>query len=475
MISEFENPIGHVLIIDGDFDVSNNVKNQLESQGHSVYILNEPVNYFSVIEKYSIDTIILDIMMPDLEGFDVLKQITHRFPQVPVIIYTALEAAHPAVTAMKLGAFDYIVKSEKEADFEKLQLEVRNAVSISHSMRELNQLRTEVSTRYRSNTIIGASAVMQEIFEQIEKVANSNISVVIYGESGTGKELVARGIHNHSDRREGPFADLNCAAVPENLIESELFGHEKGAFTGAYTRKIGKFEQANGGTLFLDEIGDMPLMIQAKILRAIQERSFERVGGLNKVTVDVRILSATNKDLKQAVETQTFRNDLYYRLTGFPIHIPPLRERIEDIPALLNYFIVKFAKEMNKAVTEPTPEALAALKSYAWPGNVRELENIIQRAVVLTDKHAKKLHLDYLPLEIQNMCPHSNDIHETEVLSSISIGSDRMLSFEEVEKRVIQEALNRTHGNVSLAAEQLKIGRATMYRKIDKYDLKVKK
>ncbi|MBN2012886.1 sigma-54-dependent Fis family transcriptional regulator [candidate division KSB1 bacterium] len=475
MISEFENPIGHILIIDGDFDVSNIIKNQLESQGHSVYILNEPVNYFSVIEKYSIDTIILDIMMPDLEGFDVLKQITHRFPQVPVIIYSALEAAHPAVTAMKLGAFDYIVKSEKETDFEKLQLEVRNAVSISHSMRELNHLRTEASTRYRSNTIIGASPAMQDIFEQIEKVANSNISVVIYGESGTGKELVARAIHNHSDRSEGPFADLNCAAVPENLIESELFGHEKGAFTGAYTRKIGKFEQANGGTLFLDEIGDMPLMIQAKILRAIQERSFERVGGLTKVSVDVRILSATNKDLKHEVEAQTFRNDLYYRLTGFPIHIPPLRERVEDIPSLVNHFVKRYAKDMNKPLTEPTPEALAALKAYAWPGNVRELENIIQRAVVLADKQAKKLHLDFLPLEIQNMCPRSNDLEEVEVLSSISIGSERMLSFEEVEKRVIQEALNRTNGNVSLAAEQLKIGRATMYRKIDKYDLKIKK
>ena len=474
MMTEFDNPIGNVLIIDEDFNASNIIKNQLESQGHSVYILNDIFNFLTLIKKYDIDAIILDIMMPDLEGFEILKEITQKYPQVPVIILTTLESAHPAVTAMKLGAFEYLLKDDKDDSYDHLKLEVRNAVSIAHSMKELHKLRTEVATKYKSDTIIGSSTEMNEIFEQIEKVANSNISVIIYGESGTGKELIAQAIHNHSDRKDGPFADLNCAAVPENLIESELFGHEKGAFTGAHARKIGKFEQANNGTLFLDEVGDMPLMIQVKILRVIQERAFERVGGMTKINVDVRIISATNKNLKKEIENQTFRNDLYYRLTGFPIHLPPLRKRTNDISTLVNHFIKKFAKEMNKPTMEPTPETLAALKAYPWPGNIRELENVIQRAVVLSDKRSLKLYLEFLPLEIQNASPKSDGFGSKEILSSISIGNDKILSFEEIEKRVIHEALVRTNGNVSLAAEHLKIGRATMYRKIDKYNLKFK-
>jgi len=473
-MQEYYNQLGNILIIDDDIDISNLIKIKLQRLGYTVSILNQPRNFISKIEETNTDTVLLDIMMPGTNGLEVLKKIRHHFPGLPVIMVTALQSANPAVIAMKLGAFDYFTKPETSEDFEHLSLVVRNAVSISNSVKELKKVKGILESKYSFENIIGISQAMKDVFKQITQVADSNINVVVTGESGTGKELIARAIHHHSQRKQGPFADINCAAVPENLIESELFGHEKGAFTGAYILKIGKFQQANGGTLFLDEIGEMPVSIQAKILRAIQERSFERVGGEKKIKVDVRIISATNKELKKEVERKTFREDLYYRISGFPIHLQPLRERTDDIPPLINYFIKKFSKEMNKYVTDVNPDALTALKLYPWPGNIRELENVIQRAIVLADRSSTILYLDYLPLEIQNMIRSTSRFKQKELLSNISISSDKMLSFDEIERRVIQEALMRCDGNVSLAAEQLKIGRATIYRKIDKYGLKIK-
>ena len=471
-MTEVDKVVGNILIIDDDFDTSNMLKIQLRQLGHSIYILNEPIEYLSLLEKKAIDTVLLDIMMPAVNGFEVLKQIKAHFPHTPVIMITALHSANPAVTAMKLGAFDYITKPEVTDDYNHLNLVVRNAISISQTAKELSQLKDNIAESYSFENIIGVSYEMNEIFKQVKQVADSNISVLISGESGTGKELIARAIHYNSRRRNGPFADLNCAAVPENLIESELFGHEKGSFTGAYTRKIGKFERANSGTLFLDEVGDMPAIIQAKILRAIQERSLERVGGQNKIKIDVRIISATNKDIKKEMGNNNFRDDLYYRLSGFPIFLQPLRKRIDDILPLVAYFTSKFCKEMNRSIKEPTAEAMLALKLYSWPGNIRELENVIQRAIVLSDKHSTKLQLESLPLEIQKYYLESNMRKPTEILSNIKISAKKILSFEEIEKRIIQEALLWSEGNVSLAAEQLKIGRATIYRKIDKYGLK---
>jgi DNA-binding NtrC family response regulator len=473
-MQEYYNQLGNILIIDDDIDISNLIKIKLQRLGYTVSILNQPRNFISKIEETNTDTVLLDIMMPGTNGLEVLKKIRHHFPGLPVIMVTALQSANPAVIAMKLGAFDYFTKPETAEDFEHLSLVVRNAVSISNSVKELKKVKGILESKYSFENIIGISQAMKDVFKQITQVADSNINVVVTGESGTGKELIARAIHHHSQRKQGPFADINCAAVPENLIESELFGHEKGAFTGAYILKIGKFQQANGGTLFLDEIGEMPVSIQAKILRAIQERSFERVGGEKKIKVDVRIISATNKELKKEVERKTFREDLYYRISGFPIHLQPLRERTDDIPPLINYFIKKFSREMNKYVTDVNPDALTALKLYPWPGNIRELENVIQRAIVLADRSSTILYLDYLPLEIQNMIRSTSRFKQKELLSNISISSDKMLSFDEIERRVIQEALMRCDGNVSLAAEQLKIGRATIYRKIDKYGLKIK-
>jgi len=474
MPSDNNNITGSVLIIDDDFDITNILRIQLRHQGHSVYTLNEPINFLNIIEEKEVDVVLLDIMMPEVSGFEVLKQIRTRFPYVQVVMITALKSANPAVNAMKLGAFDYITKPEAVDDYDHLKLVVRNAINIAFSAKELDLLRGKITSQYSFENIIGVSQSMRNIFDQVRKVADSNITVLIYGESGTGKELIARAIHYNSERKNGPFADLNCAAVPENLIESELFGHEKGAFTGAYTKKFGKFEQANGGTLFLDEIGDMPLMIQAKILRAIQERSFERVGGQQKIKVDVRIISATNKDLKSEVEVKNFRDDLYYRLNGFPLYLEPLRNRSDDIPLLIKHFITKFSAEMSKRVEEPSPEALIALKLYPWPGNIRELENVIQRAIVLVERNSSELKLENLPLEIQNLYYEKSRNKPKEILSNLKISSNKMLSFEEIEKRVIQEALMRAEGNVTLAAEQLKIGRATIYRKIDKYGIKIK-
>ena len=465
---------GNVLIIDDDPDISNIIRINLERYDHNVFMLHRPVSYIEIIREKNIDTVLLDIMLPESSGFDVLKEIRRVYSQLPVIMITALQSIDPAVASMKLGAFDYISKPEGLSDFNHLNMIVRNAVAISQSIKELKSMREDISKKYSFDNIIGTSKDMKAIFEQVKKLSDSNINVLIYGESGTGKELIARAVHYNSNRSEEPFADLNCAAVPENLIESELFGHEKGAYTGAHSRKIGKFEQAHGGTLFLDEIGDMPLTTQAKILRVIQELSFERLGGREKIHVDVRVISATNKNLLDEVKMKTFREDLYYRLSAFPLHLPALRKRVEDIPALVAHFIKKFSKEMNKSLEVPSAEALIALKSYTWPGNIRELENVIQRAIVLADRYDKKLYHEYLPLEIQQKLDESTFPADQERLSSLTIHANKILTFEEIEKRVLIEALNHTNGNVTQAAEELQIGRATLYRKIEKYGLKHK-
>jgi len=473
-MDNFNSTKGNILVIDDDTDISNIFRINFERQGHVVHLLSRPRGFLDIIRDRDVDTVLLDIMMPESSGFEVLKQIRQQFPHVPVIMITALQSIDPAVAAMKLGAYDYILKPEGISDFDHLNLIIRNSIAICQSVKELNSLRENISKKYRFENIIGTSQHMKNIFEQIKKVADSNINVLIYGESGTGKELVARAIHYNSSRREAPFADMNCAAVPENLIESELFGHEKGAFTGAHIRKIGKFEHAHTGTLFLDEIGDMPLTTQAKILRVTQELAFERLGGREKIKVDVRLISATNKNLQDEVKEKKFREDLYYRLSAFPIYLPPLRERVEDIPALASHFILKFAREMNKLIEEPSAETLLALKTYYWPGNIRELENVIQRAVVLADRYDKKLNKEYLPLEIQKTLMETDYYEKHDGLSSLTIRADKILSFEEIEKRILTEALMFTNGNVSQAAEELKIGRATIYRKIEKYGLKHK-
>ena len=424
------------------------------------------------------DVVLMDVMMPVLEGLNALKEIKKRDDQLPIIMLTADHTVEKAVEAMKLGAYDYLLKPVSE---DKLRISIQNAIEKYTMAQELRRLKHQLQEKHVFSNIIGSSAKMKEIFAQLESVLNTDVSILIHGESGTGKELIARAIHYNSHRRDGPFVDINCAAIPETLLESELFGHEKGAFTGAIERRQGKFEQADGGTLFLDEIGEMSLITQAKILRVIQEKSFDPVGGKKKVQVDVRIIAATNKDLEAEVKAKNFREDLYYRIAVFPIYLPPLRERREDIPLLVFHFLNKYSQELGKKISSVSPKAMEALSAHPWKGNIRELENVIQRALVLS-RNNERLELEVLPRDIQNLIP---DLEKTSIeedkdilvpppsaeISLPGLEPDKILPFDEVEKRVLQHALKLTKGNVSQAAKELGIGRTTLYRKLEKYQL----
>jgi len=427
------------------------------------------------------DVILLDVMMPDLEGHIVLKEIKRRNEQLPVIMLTADRTVEKAVEAMKLGAYDYLLKPISE---DKLRILIQNALEKYALTQELHRLKTQLQEKHVFNNIVRSSAKMKEIIAQIESVLDTDVSILIHGESGTGKELVAKAIHYNSHRRNGPFVDINCAAIPDTLLESELFGHEKGAFTGATEKRQGKFEQADGGTLFLDEVGEMSLVTQAKILRVIQEKSFDPVGGRRRVQVDVRIIAATNKDLEAEVKAKNFREDLYYRIAVFPIYLPPLRERREDIPLLIFHFLSKYAQEFGKKISSVSPKAMDALMAHPWKGNIRELENVIQRALILS-RNSDRLELEVLPRDIQELVPGSSRSAASEEDAAIlvpppsshqeaplaELEPDRILPFDEVEKRVLQHALKLTKGNVSQAAKELGIGRTTLYRKLEKYQL----
>ena len=463
---------GNILVVDDDPSMLNLLQFNLENQGHAVLTAENGEAGLTLLSRNEIDLVFLDIMMPGMDGIEVLKKIRQLKPHLSVVMMTALKSISPAITAMKLGAFDYLAKPDDISDENRLSVVVRNALSVTLSAQEIENLRGQLHQQFRFENIIGDSPQMQHVFTQIEKVADTNATVLIRGENGTGKELVAKAIHFNSNRSRAPFVDFNCAAIPENLIESELFGHEKGAFTGAISRKTGKFEQAHTGTLFLDEVGDMPLNTQAKILRVLQERAFERVGGAEKIRVDVRIVAATNKNLEEAVKQGLFRQDLFYRLTVFPIELPSLRERIKDVYPLTIYFLKKYAQETNKPLTKVSPEALGALRVYQWPGNIRELENVIQRSVILAPNDEHTLKVDYLPLEIAQNAVGNLSLNDIDLDDNRHIHSVRPL--EEVERDALKHALNAAKGNIGLAAEMLKIGRATMYRKVGKYQLQVK-
>ncbi|NUM74103.1 sigma-54-dependent Fis family transcriptional regulator, partial [candidate division KSB1 bacterium] len=377
--------------------------------------------------------------------------------RIPVVMMSAHGTIEKAVKSMKLGAYDFI---QKPFPSDRLLVTVRNALTTSSLKQEIDSLRSELKDRFQFKNIIGQSGVMQEVFRALEKVVNSNVTVLIQGESGTGKELIARAIHYHNPQRSNkPFVAVNCSALPESLLESELFGHEKGAFTGATGKRIGKFEVASGGSIFLDEIGLMTPATQAKMLRILQEREFERVGGNELVKVDVRVISATNKDLEEAVRTNEFREDLFYRISVFPIKLPPLRDRREDIPLLAAHFIDKFARQESKEVEGIAPDALELLMAYNWPGNVRELENAIERAVVLSSTR------EITPKDLPNTV---RSIGEKRIYES-----DNTLSswIEKLEEEALRNALLENGGNISQTAKKLGIGRATIYRKAKKYGL----
>ncbi|MBN2413296.1 sigma-54-dependent Fis family transcriptional regulator [candidate division KSB1 bacterium] len=411
----------------------------------------------NIIREETPDLALLDIQMPGMDGLETLKQIKEEDSRIQVVMMTAHGTIERAVTSMKSGAYDFLTKPFAR---DRLIVTVDNALMNSSLRKEVDELRTELKGKYSFGNIIGQSGGIQDVFKALSKVVDSNVTVLIQGESGTGKELIARATHFLSkSRADKPFVAVNCSALPESLLESELFGHEKGSFTGAAGKRIGKFEQANGGTIFLDEIGLMSPATQAKILRILQEREFERVGGNELIKVSVRIISATNKDLEEEMKNGNFREDLYYRLSVFPIKLPPLRDRKEDIPLLATHFRKKYSEQEGKNIEDINPDALELLMNYNWPGNVRELENAIERAVVLSSD--KEITPKDLPQAVRSI--GEKQIYE----------SDNTLAswIEKLEQEALRQALLECEGNISKTAKKLGIGRATIYRKAKKYGL----
>ncbi len=410
------------------------------------------------------EAVLLDLMMPGVDGVAVLKELRRRFPKLPVLMITADNDVGRAVEVTKLGAYDYLVKP---VDKERLLTTLDRALSHGTLEKEVARLKGELSDRYQLRNIVGSSAAMRKVYASVEKVLESEITVFIAGESGTGKELVAKAIHYASLRSDGPFIDVNCAAIPEGLQESELFGHEKGAFTGALATHPGKFEQAAGGTIFLDEIGEMSPSSQARLLRVLQERVLQRVGGTETIALNVRVISASNRDLATMVEEGSFRQDLFYRLVVFPITLPPLRDRREDIPLLVEHFLEKHARDAGKKVTRVEPKAMEALASHGWPGNVRELENVVHRTLLVVA--GLELKLDDLP---SNIIAAGGPSPQTPVATATADGPR---SLEDIERDAIVSAMETNRGNLSDVARQLGIGRSTLYRKLEQYGLREKK
>jgi DNA-binding NtrC family response regulator len=408
------------------------------------------------------DAVILDIMLPGIGGVDTLKQIKSQYPDVPVIMLSAQGKVDVAIETLKIGATDYF---SKPVDFAKLEVSVKNAIGTHDLAREVARLREAVGKPVHFDNIISDNGAMQEVFKLVQKVMDNDICVLILGESGTGKELIARAIHYNGSRKKEPFVVVNCASIPHDLLESELFGHEKGSFTGAHARRIGKFEQAQRGTLFLDEIGELDLSLQAKLLRVIQSKQFERVGGNETLTTDVRLVSATNKDLVSAVAQKQFREDLYFRLATFPIMLPPLRERRSDILLLAETFLKKFSEEVSKNGLGFSKKALKLLYEYPWPGNVRELENAIQRSVLMTD--GPIITEKDLPMAVVTF----GSKEESNLSSPLNLGPEHVRSLEKMKEESLRQALKATDGNIVEAARRLKIGRATMYRLMKKFKI----
>jgi DNA-binding NtrC family response regulator len=451
-----------ILVVDDDKNIAKMIEiNLRKEKSYEVKTATSGEACLKMFRETLPDLVLLDIQMPGIDGIETIRRIKEEEARIPVVMMSAHGTIERAVQSMKLGAYDFITKPFQT---DRLMITVKNALMTSSLQQEITELRTELKQRYHYENIIGQSGAMQEVFRSLQKVINSNVTVLIQGESGTGKELIARAIHYHNKVRASKnFVAVNCSALPESLLESELFGHEKGSFTGAIGRRIGKFEMAHNGTIFLDEIALMSPATQAKVLRVIQEREFERVGGNETVKVDARFISATNKDLEDAIKKGEFREDLFYRISVFPIKLPPLRERKEDIPLLAGFFLKKYAKQENRVVEGIHPDALELLMAYHWPGNVRELENAIERAVVLAN--TEELSAKDLPVAVRSL--GEKKIYE----------SDNTLSswIEKLEEEALKQALLECEGNISQTAKKLGIGRATIYRKAKKYGLPITK
>jgi len=443
-----------ILVVDDEKNIREGLAEALSLDGHAVRTAADGAEALRAVEESLVDLVITDLKMPALSGSELLKTLASRYPGLPVIVLTGHGTIEDAVEAMRYGAFDFLTKP---VNLDHLSMLAKRALERGELSRKNRELEAEIEAQRRSSSIIGSSQEMKRVFELVRRVAPTKASVLVTGESGVGKELVADAIHNLSPRRDGPFVKVHCAALAESLLESELFGHEKGSFTGAQARKRGRFELADKGSLFLDEIGEINQNVQIKILRVLQERRFERVGGEETVETDVRIVAATNRDLKKEIAEGRFREDLYYRLNVVNIHVPPLRERRDDIPLLAMAFLKEFAGENGKSVEGFDPKARSALYAYGWPGNVRELRNCVESAVVMA--RGGLVGLDDLPPTLR-ASGEDRDIR-------VPAGS----SLAEAEKILIRETLAAQNGNKSRSAEILGIGRKTLYQKIEEYGI----
>lgn len=438
-----------ILVVDDEHLIRWSLEQNLKKQGYEVTTAGSGEDALRILQEETPDLMLLDVQLPGMNGMEVLEKVKELEEDVIVIMVTALGVLETAVKAMRLGAYDYI---NKPFNLDELAIVIKKALETRELKREVAHLRAVQPKRFSIDSIVGESPDLQHVLTMVRKIAQSDAgTVLIQGESGTGKELIAKSIHYEGGRADKPFMAINCAAVPETLLESELMGHEKGAFTDAKSQKKGLFEMANGGTVFLDEIGDMPMAIQAKLLRVLEDRAFRRVGGTKDIHVDIRIVSATNRDLLQAIEEKTFRNDLYYRLQVIPIFLPPLRERRSDILLLARSFIASFNSEFGKNVKQISPEAEKVLVEYDWPGNIRELRNVIERAVIL--ENDETMELEHLPRELVSRSAPSGGGSPLE----FALPPDG-IDIEDVERELIRQALETSDGNQSKAAKKLNLG-----------------
>jgi two-component system response regulator HydG len=446
-----------LLLVDDDTAHRTMLKAHLGTQNYEIVEAEDGDIAVHLVKERSIDLVLLDLKMKRMDGMEALAEM-HKFkPELPVIIITAFSSVENAVAAMKEGAFDYVTKP---VDSDALSLTVKRALDFKRLQQENDSLKQRLGEKFDLGNLIGSSQPMQELAETLALVAPADATVLITGESGTGKELVAGAVHHNSQRKDAPFIKVNCAALHENLLESELFGHEKGAFTGAAELRKGRFELADKGTLFLDEIGDMSLTTQAKILRVLQEGEFERLGGAKTIKVDVRMLAATHKNLEQMAEEGSFRQDLFFRLSVVPLHLPPLRERPMDIPTLAEHFLKRYCDKNRKDIRSFESEALEALLAYAWPGNIRELENAIERAVILCLE--EQISLQHLPVQVRQS-------YEDNAERPFAIRPG--LTLKDMEKELILSTLSQTENNRTRAAEILGITRQTLQNKLKEYGL----
>ena len=451
--------VKRVLVADDELNMRRVLEAMLRREGYDVVTAANGAEALSGMTA-GVHTVITDLKMPVLDGMALLKRLSAEYPDVPVVMITAHGSVENAVEAVKLGAFDYL---EKPFEQEQIRQVVAKAIN-TYTLARRDARPEEPSARGRFR-LVGQSPAIKQIYAVVEKVANTPSTVLITGESGTGKELIARALHENSARSAGPFIKINCAAIPKTLMESELFGYEKGAFTGAVGAKPGRFELAHGGTLFLDEIGEIPVEMQVKLLRVLQESEFERVGGIKTIKVDVRLVTATNRDLLQDISAGSFREDLYYRLNVVPIHIPPLRERREDIPLLVEHFLAKFNDRLKKQIGSVADEAIARMVSYHWPGNIRELENLMERTMLFCER--PEIQVSDLPPEIGGL-PAAAAVSP----GSASLKEAVRAETERVERELIQKALDETGGNVTQAARKLKISRKSLQTKMKELGLR---